>query len=239
MSPECLNWPPSRGPNPHDHRALFAPGKVIRKDLPAPPEPESAKAEKATISAFARGDKAMMAKLNIKVPTKARLKGLKSFSRSEPKPPLVGEWQTGYQVADIAALSLELAHSLLGACRMGGKFYPAGDDRHLDSWWGYAPRTLWVDITYPLARGVRLMVAPFVRTWSQCGACGAAKSARHHRAGEPTMSPGYLLWTVAKEYERIYKEHEKYGVWGHALSDLAFEMITVEKDGVVRLGIGS
>jgi len=53
------------------------------------------------------------------------------------------------------------------------------------------------------------------------------------------MSPGYLMWVVAKEYERIYKEHKKYGVWGHAMSDLGFERITVRPDGVVDLFIGS
>ncbi len=53
------------------------------------------------------------------------------------------------------------------------------------------------------------------------------------------MSPGYFLWTIAKEYERIYAEHEKYGVWGHAIGDLGFERITINEDGIVELFIGS
>jgi hypothetical protein len=53
------------------------------------------------------------------------------------------------------------------------------------------------------------------------------------------MSIGYVLWAVAQEYKRIYRQHRKYGVWGHAITDLYFEGLDVQKNGNVTLLVGS
>ena len=52
-------------------------------------------------------------------------------------------------------------------------------------------------------------------------------------------SVGYFLWVVAKEYERIYKNHQDFGIWGHGIRDLFFEAMDINEDGYVELHIGS
>ena len=41
---------------------------------------------------------------------------------------------------------------------------------------------------------------------------------------------GTVLWHVAKGYEEVYKDPEKYGVWGHGLSDLYLEGLIIDGD---------
>jgi len=147
-----MNWPPSRGPNPHEHRTIYTPGAVSRKDLPCERSTSTATIEKLLIA------KAETGKLKV-----AKLKASKTIGpftlkrRRGPKPPLAGSWSVWYQVEDVAALTLEQAVKLLKANRVG----PKPDKNHnFDEWWDYEPRTLHVDITYPLATGVRLVVPP-------------------------------------------------------------------------------
>ena len=45
---------------------------------------------------------------------------------------------------------------------------------------------------------------------------------------EKTFAGAYLAWTVAQAYLHIYAEHERFGVWGHAMSDLVLEGIRLE-----------
>lgn len=44
------------------------------------------------------------------------------------------------------------------------------------------------------------------------------------------QTTGYFLWSLARAYQLIYKEHEKYGVWGHGIGDLGFEIIQIDKE---------
>lgn len=109
-----------------------------------------------------------------------------------------------------------------------------------DRWYGYEPRELVVEISYPLEKSVRLRIPPMKRSYPSCAYC--VETAEKHDGEEHErleMSPGYLLWVVAKEYTRIYREHEHYGVWGHAIGDFVFEGLEVDEAGVVHLGIGS
>jgi len=223
---DLLNWPPSRGPNPHDHGHDFIPGNVTRKDMPKPPPNEGYVAEKEIIDTGG-GELAKDLDVQEILP---KLQTSKVIRRKTKKKVLTGVWSVWYQVSDVASLTLAQADSIIKACPENGR----KDDRHFDDWWAYEPRTLWVDIDYPLARGVRLAIAPMISRGHLCKVCGMKKPFER-----TVMSPGYFLWTVAKEYERIYKEHEKYGVWGHEMSDLGFERIRIAKDGVVDLGIGS
>jgi len=89
---------------------------------------------------------------------------------------------------------------------------------------GDAP-TLVVDIDYPLRKLVRLTIPP---------ANFKTNLGEFHM-----MSPGYFMWVIAKEYRRIYEHHEDYGIWGHGISDLVFELIDVQESGHVDLAIGS
>ena len=52
-------------------------------------------------------------------------------------------------------------------------------------------------------------------------------------------SVGGLLWDISQVYKNIYKDPEKYGVWGHGIGDLYFESITIFCNGSIELGMGS
>lgn len=215
-----LNWPPSRGPNPHIPQIQRIPGKVRRMDLPAPKKREVEIAERELLSDLEASEAPTMQFSGVEAPV---------LGEPRKKRPLSGMWKVWYQVVDVASLTVDQAHRLLHGKRV------EPDEYDFDFWgcFEFEPRTLWVDITYPLGRGVRLTVPPMVekRRWP-------AKGDRKWRTQE-TMSIGYFMWCVAKEYERIYRYHERYKVWGHDIGDLGFEIIEVEEDGIVRLGIGS
>lgn len=224
------NWPPSRGVNPHTHDWILTPN-ITRKDLPAPERSESVQEEKDLIDGLLSGRVPLEAESELSLPDPA-IPPLEPENR--PLPLLEGTWSVWYQVTDVAALSLKQANRVIRACEghRGDKC-----DEHLSNWWKYEPRDLWVDIDYPLSRGVRLCVKPFVMEPEPCEACERDHGRRREKRVE--MTPGYLLWMIAKEYERIYSEHEKYGIWGHGIEDLGFERITINKEGVVELFVGS
>lgn len=49
----------------------------------------------------------------------------------------------------------------------------------------------------------------------------------------------YFAKAVRKGYRAIYKEPDKYGIWGHCMGDLYIEGITEELPGMFNLSIGS
>lgn len=57
-----------------------------------------------------------------------------------------------------------------------------------------------------------------------------------------TMNIGHFLWHVAKVYkDEIYTHQKKYGVWGHGINDLVFEVIVLKQFktkiyGIVEIG---
>lgn len=85
--------------------------------------------------------------------------------------------------------------------------------------------TVILHIDYPLQAVVRLTIPPAtVQT----------------DVGEfKIMSPGYLMWVVAREYRKIYANHEEYGIWGHDINDLYFELFEFTEDGSLYMFIGS
>lgn len=85
--------------------------------------------------------------------------------------------------------------------------------------------TLTTQIDYPINKIVRLTIPP---------ATLATEKGEYQ-----IMSPGYLFWVLAKEYRRIYSNHEEYGIWGHGISDLNFEIVHLKENGEAELGIGS
>lgn len=84
------------------------------------------------------------------------------------------------------------------------------------------PETITIKITYPLTKGVKITIRPY-----RCGPKGSV----------PYMKLGYVLWCVAREYRRIYKEWRRYGVWGHSIEDLMFVSFEIDDSGRADLEV--
>jgi len=48
-----------------------------------------------------------------------------------------------------------------------------------------------------------------------------------------------ILVPIANCYKDIYKQPEKYGVWGHSIEDLYFERLLLKEEGYSHVFIGS
>lgn len=219
---ELMNWPPSRGKNPHTHELKYLAGQIESQDLERPRRRGREETEKSLVEEIEANDW----KSPPISPEAAASPPQAIRTRPKARPTLAGKWKVWVQVKDVLGLSIEQADRILRA---------VAPDNPFDTWFRYEPRLLQVDITYPLAVGVRLVVHPLKMKSTLCAACGPEKKSRVRTV----MSPGYFMWVVAQEYARIYQEHEKYGVWGHAIDDLGFEFIGIDEDGIVELGIGS
>jgi|ERR1019366_4700639 hypothetical protein len=58
--------------------------------------------------------------------------------------------------------------------------------------------------------------------------------------GKSGMGLCRLLKEIGKAYEKVYAAEDKYGVWGHFITDLAIEGISVDfKKKKIRLDVGS
>ncbi len=92
-------------------------------------------------------------------------------------------------------------------------------------------RIITVDLQYPLSQTARVTITPFTYSWP------AIKGQKH--AHEHTrMSLGYVLWSLAQAYKKIYLQPDKWGIWGHAISDLCFESFKL-RDNIGDVGVGS
>lgn len=80
------------------------------------------------------------------------------------------------------------------------------------------------NLDYPLSTAVGVEIQPYDVAWRSPYYC---------------MSIGWLLWSLARAYEKIYEKPDHYGVWGHGLEDLFFEYLIVNGKEVRELGIGS
>jgi hypothetical protein len=86
----------------------------------------------------------------------------------------------------------------------------------------YLPtRVYTIDLDYPLHAMARVTVYPF-------------RDAR----GTEHVTVGYLLAMIGRSYKRIYRESEKFGVWGHDIGDLTFAKIEV-CDNIICVGVDS
>jgi hypothetical protein len=140
---------------------------------------------------------------------------------------LAGVFLCNYHVKTVASLTLEQADRLLfvskhemieRACdyedcddESDHAHEAVGEIEDVNcTWWEYAPRSLTIDLSYPLGVGSRVTVHPYTMKFSREG-----------------------------ESKRVYTEHERYKVWGHAMDDLYFEGFVISEDGEVRLRMGS
>jgi hypothetical protein len=88
-------------------------------------------------------------------------------------------------------------------------------------------RTFVFDLTYPLNHTARVTIEPY-------------ELLPRKRGEKPCMrmTLAYVLWQLARAYKKIYKQHRRWGIWGHAITDLWFERLEV-KDNIGHVGIGS
>lgn len=84
------------------------------------------------------------------------------------------------------------------------------------------------ELNYPLARPVCVHVEPYT-----------VMLPRRGMVALPRSSVGWILWSLAKGYEYVYRHAEEFGVWGHDIGDLCFERLTFYEDGRIRVGVGS
>lgn len=92
--------------------------------------------------------------------------------------------------------------------RFTNKFYP-----------GYiSSKPLTGTLDYPLDVKVTFPITAFNKRWG--------------------ISEGDVLWCASKAYKQVYKNPDKYGVWGHSMNQLAFEGFRV-KGNKVKFDIGS
>jgi hypothetical protein len=240
-----MNWPPSRGPNPHIPQVRYVPGMVERVDVlraalrTQDAEEEAAIKEASDDVEFPSSDGGDEETSTPETDDHAPYIEVMRKPR-EPKV-LSGEFSCSYHVATVVTLSIEQASRLLEVRKVirredatsktsqGRTYKKAVHDDHSTQWAEYETRSLIVTITYPLSLNVRLTIAPLTE---QC-------TYSDHESEWVSMSPGYLMWVLAQEYRRIYVEHEKYGVWGHDIDDLHFEGFAISENGDTELWIGS
>lgn len=86
-------------------------------------------------------------------------------------------------------------------------------------------RTITLDLTYPLDMTARVTIKPYQ---TKNGSSGWMEE----------MDLGYVLHQIARAYVQIYRSSKKWGVWGHAIRDLAFEEFKLS-DNVGEISIGS
>lgn len=125
---------------------------------------------------------------------------------------LVGSWGMNYHIATVATLSTDQAETLL---------FGYTKDDHFANWYEFEPRDLLVTIDYPLDPGVQVKIP----------------ASAYSRRDMPCL--GKFLLVIANQYREIYRSPVKHGIWGHGITDLFFERVTITKHGMVELAIGS
>jgi hypothetical protein len=233
-NPYLMNWPPERGPMPPWMRRepkLFVPTPGRKDGPPLPPPRKPTKEEVAAARARQASIQAEREKIEAnfkKNPPKRVKRPAKSKEHVVP-----GAWRTNIHVATLAKLSLLDAERLVHLSVEETSPRPnrpksraAWKKSAYRKWQMSQPRfptesPVRVTLSYPLRRHVEITVKPY-----SCRRSGERKA----------MGEAYVLWTLAREYVRIYRQHKRYRVWGHAITDLWFEGLTViKKQGDVWL----
>jgi hypothetical protein len=127
------------------------------------------------------------------------------------------------RLAMLAAMPIE--HALL--IRGWGPHASGGDPSRVD--FGRPP--LVVDLYEPLSVIARVTI-PALRELLLPKRPGARS-----RFGVDGFPFGYVAMQVACAYQRIYAEHERFGVWGYAFDELLLYWMTVDR-GVLRICVG-
>jgi hypothetical protein len=219
-----LNWPPSRGPMPAWMRRepkCVVPELVI-KSAPYVSEEEHKRELSFSVRLKRAEAKRKHAKLAALRRARATVKAGRSRRRwrrlqRRPQVALIESCRLQCHVDTVASLKNPgVAERLIGS----GNWVPLDDTK-----------TYTVTLTYPLGRRAVFAVKPYTREPIRFN--GKIK-----RRWRPCMSVEYLIWQAARAYRRIYREHKRFGVWGHAIGDLWFESIQIDGRNIT-FGIGS
>jgi hypothetical protein len=230
--PKLMNWWPALGPEPKSHsaeRKLIVP-KTIVKDASVKPSP-MAVIERATILATATDDEGLLKELDLDADGEIKEldleavspkgeKFVKKLSKSKRrKRSFDRDFWLCHRVESVAGLSVEVARSvIIAACPA-----PKKSRVPVSTGWNMEAKPITVTLDYPLSRACEVTIKPY-KVWKD---------------GPEYMEIGYVLWVLAQEYLRIYREHKRYGVWGHMMGDLYFERLTLDKKGHGTLYVGS
>lgn len=216
------NWPPNKGPKPLHLQV----------------------AKRITLPAIGRGDftfiqpKAFLEEQTALIETAAEhipIRG-KDFRRrpkvddhvglgqSRPKSRRRLKRETTFRlehgIIGVGMLSVDQAHTMIHG--YGANSH--GLERVL------APKPLTIELIYPLRVGSKVVIEPLTEVYTTgTGALTERKS----------MSVGYVLWAVAQEYFRIYRNWKQYKIWGHALEDLVYTELRIRRGQKGDLTIAS
>jgi hypothetical protein len=199
-----LNWPPAKGPKPPELE------RKIEYEIP------NAIADTFRIrqSREAREERLLVveASLDLKYRELGGVDKNPTIEWIRPRTPaskLPARFSADvdYSVSEIAKLDFETANQFVQGVALGAR---------LDE---IAPRMVMVDLVYPLSVGVRMKIKPYTVSES----LGDDSNGTYYRA----MSVGYILWAIARQYEHVYENWKKHGIWGHGLEELRFTKLYV------------
>lgn len=216
--PTLLNWPPSRGPMPD----WMEKGPVIEV-----PKITLLTSERAPRS---DSERAMIAEsvetIQEAIATGVPQDGVKTFTLGDvrKKRDEQQKWDLSmsHHLASIAPLDVRIAERLVSGVSHNGR---------LSFQTALPERTYRVVLDYPLSVDVVLSIPPLIIT-------SRKRPGREERPPRLHQTVGYLAWVIAKTYQdTIYADWERFGVWGHAITDLWFERMRIDGEKLeVELG---
>ena len=84
-------------------------------------------------------------------------------------------------------------------------------------------RPLLLSLDYPLSKEIHFLIGPY-------------QTPNRLIASYPT---GYVAWQIARKYQEIYQNPEKYGIWGHGIEDLFLANFELKSNNVLKVNISS
>lgn len=207
-----INWPPSKGPLPPELKVMKQEACLGLKRRDFEfDQPAQASAERRHLLEAVMEHHGNK-KLEEKIGMEFKVKGSKSDT----------EYHLDHPVTLLSKLTFEEADALVHGVGLNTGLLV----RNLPT------KTHEIPLTYPLTLGVELRVSPFELTKFM----GDGR-----RVTEERLSIGYVLWVVAQEYQRIYREWRKYKPWGHGIEDLTFRTMTLHRGNTrwIELGFAS
>lgn len=238
--PTLLNWPPSRGPKPEwmtQGPEITVPDVTLLTSERTAGTPTLADSEREDIEKALAGDEKALdlagAKRKIAGPKLATSVERPAFAPDDDGAPVIvqqGSRAVGgtkrprtrrretyhlvmdAHLASVASLDLRTAQRVVTA-------FDAEEHRCVSI---LPARTYRAKLIYPLTVDVMISIPPVTVTHP-------TRPGRPERKPQQQVDVGYLAWVIAKTYaETIYKEWERFGVWGHAIEDLWFETMDIE-----------
>lgn len=215
--PMCMNWPPSRGPEPEwmtqEPKCIF-PQPVLLDDFDDGPVDE----ETPLIYTWAYVKDLILAGPAL---SDRLVVGAETWTPED---------QLQQNQEFVADEVINVREKKLGDFTPCSRTITYLDIRHP----GIDARPLTAVLDYPFGRRVGVRIEPY--TFIRPRHPNVPDDEQESRGTYQTL--GWVLWSLARAYELIYAEHEKYGVWGHSIRDLCFETFSLNGDHV-SVGVGS